>query len=126
MFFFICAHAYVNVFHAFCYQMNYIEIDILPSCRTEALQNFLLLTDRRTTVPPITKMVYLLRRKSLDLISQYFTLSGEIPDDKFLNIFIFCKKKNTNRPLVHSIRHCRFEISSSNLSFFYLHFRSLV
>ena len=47
------------------------------TCRTVALRK-ILLTDRRATVPPIVKTVYLLRKKSCARFG-LFTLSGENP-----------------------------------------------
>ena len=73
-------------------------------CRTVALRKKKLLTNRRATVPPIVKIVYLLRTKSCARFGLNFSIcllcQVKIPDE--INTrHVYLLGKNTNKPLVH-------------------------
>ena len=74
------------------------------SCRTVALREFFLLTDRRATVPHVVKTVYLLRRKSCARFGLNFFIfllcQVKIPDEKNTR-HIYLLGKNINKHLVH-------------------------
>ena len=74
------------------------------SCRTVALRKNFLLTDRRATVPPIVKTVYLLRTKNCARFGLNFSIfllcQVKIPDE--INTrHVYLWGKNINRPLDH-------------------------
>ena len=74
------------------------------SCRTVALRKNFLLTDRRATVPPTVKTVYLLLTKSCAQCGLNFSIfllcQVKIPDEK-KNWHVYLLGKNINKPLVH-------------------------
>ena len=74
------------------------------SCRTVALRKKILLTDRRATVQPIVKTVYLLRTKSCAQFGLNFSIfllcQVKIPDE--INTrHVYLLGKNINKPLDH-------------------------
>ena len=76
----------------------------LYSCRTVALWKNFLLTDRRATVPPTVKTVYLLCTKSCARFGLNFSIfllcQVKIPDEKN-SIHVYLLGKNIIKPLVH-------------------------
>ena len=86
------------------------------SCRTVALRKKKMLTDRRATVPPIVKTVYLLLLKKPARFNLHFfhifTLSGENPRWKTTRL-IYLFGTSINGPLVHF----NYPLSAWNSSF---------
>ena len=78
---------------------NFLE----PRCSCSSPEKFLL-TDRRATVPPIVKTVYLLRRKSCAWFGLNFykclLCQVKIPDEKNTR-HVYLWGKHVNIPLVH-------------------------
>ena len=67
------------------------------SCKSVALRNFLLLTDQRSTVPPIVKTEYLFRRKNCSLFRLNFVKTSDEKNTR--NVYLL--GKNIYKPLVH-------------------------
>ena len=84
----VCLKVFIN-----CLYFG-ILLYIIASYRTVALRKKIMLTNRRATVPPIVKNVYLLRRKSCARFGLNFSilLLCENPRRKILDMFIYWEK----------------------------------